>query len=42
MRRLVQSRGAVVKPLAQTLHQDLLLSPILQADETPHSILPPG
>ncbi|WP_404273314.1 IS66 family transposase [Yersinia similis] len=34
--------GAALKPLAQALHQDLLQHPVLQADETPLSILDPG
>lgn len=34
--------GAALKPLADTLHQDLLHYPVLQADESPLSILDPG
>lgn len=34
--------GAALKPLARALHQDLLQHPVLQADETPLSILDPG
>lgn len=34
--------GTALKPLAQALHQDLLQHPVLQADETPRSILDPG
>lgn len=34
--------GAALKPLVDALHQDLLQHPVLQADETPLSILDPG
>ena len=34
--------GAALKPLADALHHDLLQHPVLQADETPLSILDPG
>lgn len=34
--------GAALKPLVDVLHQDLLQHPVLQADETPLSILDPG
>lgn len=34
--------GAALKPLAGRLHHDLLQHPVLQADETPLSLLDPG
>lgn len=34
--------GAALKPLADALHHDLLQHPVLQADETPLSLLDPG
>lgn len=34
--------GTALKPLVDVLHQDLLQHPVLQADETPLSILAPG